>query len=317
MNGNIDFLGIGAARCGTTWLYSRFKELSDFTLPYKKEFHYFDRDTYNERSLYTITNELGETSLLKRLKDRHFVNRSIYNIYKTLKNRDLKQFSWQLKWYYSNYSDSWYLSMFNSLQGITGEITPSYAILSDNNFQKMHKLLPDIKIIYLIRNPIDRDWSNYKFSLNFKRGNNNTNKLDINEILEFIKSDEERLSSNYIKTIDNFQKRYGNNQILIGIYDAIIEQPEKLLSGIVSFLNGDPSKISEECDIEEKNNVSRKMEIPLEIKEYLKERYAPMLKELSFRYGGYCKKWADELGFLNKQNNNNELKKLNPGYIIL
>ena len=38
----ISFIGIGAQKAGTTWLYDRLSELPAFDLPPKKEIHFFD-----------------------------------------------------------------------------------------------------------------------------------------------------------------------------------------------------------------------------------------------------------------------------------
>ena len=282
MNGEIDFLGIGAAKSGTTWLYARFDELSDFSLPPKKEFHYFDRDKiYHDINYYPTINELGETFFLKRLKNKHFINRSIFNLFQSLRIGDINNFRWLLKWYYSNYNDEWYLSMFKSFHGITGEITPSYGILNNKDYVKLYNLLPNVKIIFLIRNPIERAWSSYRFSLNFIDKNEKKHDWNnIDKIKSFLESENQQRASNYIATIDQFEKYHNKGQFLLGFYDAIIDQPNTL----------------KECNLKAKNNVSKKIRMPLEVEKYLKNRYEPMMEELSDRYGGYCKKWYDSLG---------------------
>lgn len=310
MNRQINFIGIGAQKCGTSWLFARMKELSEFSLPYKKEIHYFDRSKN-----YYSQSELTEEFLINRLKNPHFINKSVYNTYKSIiKSKSNQEVKWVLKWFFSNYTDKWYLSLFKPFKGITGEITPSYAMLNDEDIKKMYSLLPDIKIIYLIRNPIDRAWSHYRYSLKLK----GVNKIDYDllseeKIIEFINGEDQHLRSDYNKTIDNFRKYYSNNNFLLGFYDAIIEQPENLLTGIVNFLGGDISKIKDECDPRIKNNVSPKVEIPENIKNLLLKKYTPMIEELSLKYGGYFTHWHNDL----QDNNKNESNKLNQSHIIL
>lgn len=291
MKHNIIFLGIGAQKSGTTWLFRRMDELSEFTLPYIKEFHYFDRS-----NTYPTPNHLSNKYLINRIKDKSFIKKSLFNIYKTgIVTNDVKRIKWMIKWYFSNYNDKWYLSMFNTFKGITGEISPSYAILNDNDIKKAYDILPNIKIIYLIRNPIDRAWSNYRYFLKLKGIHHlETGMLNNDEIIEFMNSDNQHLRSNYIDTIDRFQKYYNKNQILIGFYDAIKEQPENLLQGIVKFLGGNTSKIQEECNLSKIDNISPKMKIPENIRNFLIDKYSPMMKELANRYGSYCQTWYSE-----------------------
>ena len=64
MNKTINFLGIGNQKSGTTWLFKNLKNIPEFDLPGKKEFHYFDRsDSYKSPS------DLTENIFWKRLKE--------------------------------------------------------------------------------------------------------------------------------------------------------------------------------------------------------------------------------------------------------
>lgn len=59
---------------------------------------------------------------------------------------------------------SWYLKHFDPQTGqeklaIRGEITPAYATLNRSVVQQIHRLFPNLKLIFIIRNPIDRIWS--------------------------------------------------------------------------------------------------------------------------------------------------------------
>ena len=44
-NKKIDFIGIGAQKAGTTWLYHSLKNIPEFDLPYVKEINYFSRSS--------------------------------------------------------------------------------------------------------------------------------------------------------------------------------------------------------------------------------------------------------------------------------
>ncbi len=57
-------------------------------------------------------------------------------------------------------SDSRYLTMFQSAGGrVAGEITPAYSLLSDSEVKRVAALLPDARVIIMLRNPIGRAWS--------------------------------------------------------------------------------------------------------------------------------------------------------------
>ena len=141
----INFIGIGATKAGTTWLFDRLRDLNEFRLTPIKELHYFDRDKeyYMSPDYIEITN----------LKDRVFFNlrwyiRFIKDIGRTMfQYPSFYDFKWVLKWHTFNYSDEMYASMFPDLDSrISGEITPSYSFLKLKDIQRIYKINNDITI---------------------------------------------------------------------------------------------------------------------------------------------------------------------------
>ncbi len=282
-NTHVDFICIGAQKAGTTWLFSRLNELSEFSLPYIKELHYFDRSP-----IYPSSSFLAEKSPIKRFTNKEWLKLAKKRIPKRFKG--LKKVKWFSHYFFSRYDDAFYLSLFKNLEGIKGEITPSYSILNDADVKKMHTLLPNTKIILLLRNPIDRAWSHFRFHLT-KQGIQDYSTIDIKYILDFFEKEDQVLRSDYIKTINTYSKYYPKDQFMIGFYDAITENPKELLTDIVSFIGGDTTKIDAECDLQAKDNVSVKFEMPEEVKSYLKNKYTKDLKVLSDKLGSYATQW--------------------------
>ena len=40
-----------------------------------------------------------------------------------------------------------------------GEITPAYSTLGPDDVRRVHRLVPDARIIFMMRNPVERVWS--------------------------------------------------------------------------------------------------------------------------------------------------------------
>lgn len=62
----------------------------------------------------------------------------------------------------------WYRSLFSGQKfdrKVCGEITPTYSILPIETIRECHANFPDLKLIYLLRNPIDRAWSSANMAL--------------------------------------------------------------------------------------------------------------------------------------------------------
>ncbi|MCB0494159.1 MAG: sulfotransferase domain-containing protein [Cyclobacteriaceae bacterium] len=61
---------------------------------------------------------------------------------------------------------SWYSSFFEkSTKPLNGEITPGYLAQAEKVAPRIAELFPEVKLIAILRNPVDRAWSNYHMNL--------------------------------------------------------------------------------------------------------------------------------------------------------
>ena len=284
-NKKIDFFCIGAQKAGTSWLYNRLRELPDFSLPPIKEIHYFDRS-----SSYPSPNHLKTASLSNRLTNFKWLSKSLGKISLTLVKGQFKDARWLIKWFFSNYSDDWYYSLFDYFDGLSGDITPGYSILTEDDVQRIYELTPDSKIIFILRNPIDRAWSHYKFRMQML-GISKSELLKERNIIKFMESDRQEMRSDYLGIIDRYHKFFPEDQILICFYDEIKNDPLSFLTRIVSFIGGDGSNIIKSCDLQSQDNASSPLAMPENIKTYLKAKYTSMIQELADKYGNSCSHW--------------------------
>ncbi len=83
------------------------------------------------------------------------------------KIKELGYFVAELNW---NRGADWYLSHFKSEAPVRGETTPGYTVFPcyAGVPERMHALIPGAKLVYIVRDPIDRIVSQY--SHNFTRG---------------------------------------------------------------------------------------------------------------------------------------------------
>ena len=57
-------------------------------------------------------------------------------------------------------NDGWYASLFDPGKGqIAGETTPDYSVLGKRMISHVHDIMPETKIVLMMRNPIERPWS--------------------------------------------------------------------------------------------------------------------------------------------------------------
>ena len=285
----IDFIGIGAQKSGTSWLFSNLRKLPDFTLLPIKELHYFDRHTK-----YPSTTVLSNRSMIGKLRNSDWTLKFKMQFLQRLNKKKLVEIRWLLKYFFSRSDDKWYLSLFENYVGLKGEITPSYSFLKVPDIQKMHNLAPDAKLILLLRNPIYRAWSHYLHE--WRKVENYQNKtIDIDEVIRFIDSERQSLRSDYEQTIENYLSVYPSSQLLVCFFDAIRDDPDQLMLSIVNFIGGNTAYISEYLNLREKFNVNPKIEMPEEVFNLLKIKYREPIERMALNYGSYFKVWQDEV----------------------
>lgn len=276
-----DFICIGAHKSGTTWLYHNLRKHPEFWLPPVKELHYFDRS-----KVYPSPNKLSQTFLMQRLKDKQWRDKAIMQVRRALRQRDLIRARWYARYHFRNYSDRWYRSLFRGASGITGDITPSYSILNEEDIQRMQEIAPKAKLIFLLRNPIDRAWSMMRGLIKHNR------MLDLEDFAAFkdrIDSPAQALRSDYCRTIDLFSKYYPSSQFLIGFFDAIVRDPKGLLEAIYEHLGVEEYIFPDGFTL--KINASKPVECPEEFRDYLVQKYSEPIKILAARYGSYASEW--------------------------
>ena len=148
-----DFLGIGAQKSGTTWLHRNLQTNPQIWMP-RKEVHYFDKKIHERFSLaHRLFGDRPQDRQWRK-QVRHWLK---VHLVEEFSPKDL---AWDFKYYLLPPSDRWYASIFEPKKGRkTGEITPAYSALKKDMVAHVHELMPHAKIIFMIRNPIERDWS--------------------------------------------------------------------------------------------------------------------------------------------------------------
>jgi len=274
-----DFLGIGALKTGTTWLYLNLRNHPDIRMTPIKELHYFNQP-------------LLIPNIIRHLKSRQLRLQLKRTILRCLNEKSYEQVGWLLRFYFLPRNDRWYSSLFSRGFGQkAGEVTPGYSHLRENAIARIHKLMPNLRIIYLLRNPILRTWSHA--AMHFRvRGRKLENVRD-EELFEFFKLDWISRHSDYLTNLEKWGKYYPENQFLIGFIDQIAENPRDFLRNIYNFLEVDSSQ-KVIPDIADKKMFSQYPDIPIRFSSCLAYEYYDIIKRLHTRFSNrYTADWLE------------------------
>lgn len=177
-----NFLGIGAMRAGTSWLFVQLRNHKDVYISEQKELNFFN-DFYD-------------------------------------------------------HGIGWYCSHFPSVKESVkyraiGEITPTYMDDPDAA-SRIHVHVPNSRFIVMLRNPVDRAYSEYTKTLrnlNFKG--------TFDEFIERSKGVLER--GYYTKQLERYFRLFSRNQFLFLIFEDAISNHQATIQRLASFLEIDPN----------------------------------------------------------------------------
>ncbi len=294
-----NFLCIGAQRSGTTWLHANLQKHPEVWMPPIKEIHYFDKkEIFDSLPTFKLSSYKRKYRYYK--KNWQVFSRAIKS--KQRKNTlDLKTLRWLLNYYFGLRSDQWYASLFEMGKGkITGEITPEYGFLNGESVAQIHELMPNGKIIFLMRNPIQRAWSHLLKNLRDKK--RPIESVSQAECIKHFNSNKSRTKSDYLRIINTWKSYFSDEQFFIAFFEEIAEHPEELLLRIFEFIEVEASsKYICQQTISKKSNASSKkgiipknFTIPHRLNQYLASIYYEEIEDLHKIFGGYTSNWFEE-----------------------
>lgn len=181
----LSFLGIGAQKAGTTWLYKMLSCHPELWFPLGKEAHFWN-------SAHT--------------QDREQVRR--------------------------------YFGVFGGGPEKGGEITPAYAMLEPGRVRQIASWQPRLKLLFLIRNPIDRAWSAACMAL--ARAEMTVNEASDAWFIDHFRSRGSLARGDYLSTLRIWHQVFGTERLHLLRYEDIQARPRALLTGVAEFLGVDP-----------------------------------------------------------------------------
>ena len=171
---------------------------------------------------------------------------------------------------------------------VVGEITPAYSALGRSAVARVHDIMPEAKIIFFMRNPIERLWSQLVMSFDrIEEGSVNfvTNK----RLLRRVERESYRLLTDYLRTLETWGEFYPEGRIFAGFLEDVSLFPAELLSRLYDFLGVDPYFRSP--DLEEKVHSRSSGRMPVGVAAHLAETHREEVARLSECFGGYASFW--------------------------
>ena len=262
-------------------------------MPPRKELHYFDRSPKYPSGIILISDHPINRLFGSAARNKRFRRLFREELLAAIRRRNWEEICWFLHYYLGTYNDHWYTSLFNyGGDRIKGEITPAHSMLELEDVKHIRSLFPEIKIILLLRNPIERAWSQVRQVWTQGRMLNDLD--DFDAVKKFIDSPRQSLRGDYIRSVDTWSSCFPREQMFIGFYDDIVQNPGKLFLNVLQFLEVYPVEIDTFPSLFRKVNTSREKEMPVEVRYYLARKYRKQIEQLSHLIGSHALGWLRE-----------------------
>jgi len=154
---------IGAAKAGTSWLFDHLSRHTECYFTTVKELHYFDvlesnRNLWHRRRMV----EQLQAAKLKQA----VLGDDASAAYRTRLIADLQ--TWLDAFDGRTEVDAAYLRFLGVGRAdarVIGDFTPSYGLLKEATLNRMAGMADRVRFVYLMREPVDRLWSNIRMSV--------------------------------------------------------------------------------------------------------------------------------------------------------
>jgi hypothetical protein len=279
------FVCIGAQKSGTTWLARILSTHPDMFMSPVKELHYFDHAG-------GLTQHLSERKL--RSRNRKFLQRLLTQWHRF---RELKaQRSWYKSYLSGPIDDAWYAALFRERDGkrFAGEATPEYAIIGEAGFQHLARLAPDARLLFIMRNPVTRAWSQALHHCRTTR--RDAMRIGTAEMIR-IMEDAPNFEAlcDYAATLETVARVFPAEQIMTLFYEEMHQDREGSLRRVCAFIGipFDPKALPE---LGERFNRSQDVPLPDAMRAHLRGRLRGQAVRVKAIAGRVPPAWEKEFG---------------------
>lgn len=295
-----DFICIGMPKAGTGWLYDQLQYHADFWMPPVKELHYLNKEFPNmgnfarrldrakdPKKAARREKKLKEENLLPRRRPRNARDEAFLKESMELadKPRDIER----------------YCALFRYKDGLlSGDITPGYIQLEPEIIEQIAERLPDTKIIFMVRDPVAREWSHLCMLYRSERKHAfDTAELETEDrFREFLRKSM-KIQNRVLptKVFENWKTHAPRMDFRYFLFDDLVARGDEVRREIITYVGGDPDKPSSELGATYNRKASApKLPFTDTCKSVLVDFFKDELKACATVFGAQARNWPTQYG---------------------
>jgi hypothetical protein len=295
-----DFICIGMPKAGTGWLYDQLQYHEDFWMPPVKELHYLNKEVPNmgnfARRLERAQDPKKAARRGKKLAEQHLMPRR-----RPQNERDTKFLEQAMELSGKPRNMDGYIGLFAYKDGlISGDITPGYTQLEPETIEEIARRLPDSKIVFMVRDPVAREWSHLCMLYRSERKHafDESQLENADSFREFLKNSmkiQTRIQPSQV--YERWQKHAPKMQFRYFLFDQLAAEGDTMRREVITYLGGDPDKPSAILGATYNRKASApKLPLTDTCKDVLVDYFKDELKACAATFGAQARNWPAQYG---------------------
>lgn len=258
------FLSVGAMKAGTTWLYEQLKDHPEIHFTPEKEIHYFANKVGIEKQL----NHRNRIIKLKEVMQKTAAGNPKFI------SQHLDDISWYVDYAHeSEISNDWYekLFKFNPNKKFCADFSNLYCQMDLDGWDNVRKVAKNIKVIYTLRDPLERLWSHYKFHMKWVNREDEALEVGFEHFKELLDKHFFWVNAEYANNYKLLKKSLTDEELMILYFEDFRERPADMLNEVQRFL-GIEEIASDESLLNKKVNKTKSFKMPEMWYEYANDK---------------------------------------------
>lgn len=254
------FLSAGAMKAGTTWLYEQLKDHPDIYFTPEKEIHYFANKV-------GIENQLNYRNRIIKLK--HVLEKTAKGNPKFI-SQNIDEICWYSEYARTQHIDNeWYehLFRFNPNKKFCADFSNLYCQMGPEGWDNVRKIAKNVKVIYTLRDPLERLWSHYKFHMKWVNREDEALDAGFNNFKELLGKHFFWVNAEYAKNYELLKQSLNNDELMILYFEDFRERPVEMLHEVQRFLCIE-ELTPEQSKLDKKINKTKNFGMPEEWRDY-------------------------------------------------
>ncbi|MCC7276142.1 MAG: sulfotransferase [Alphaproteobacteria bacterium] len=232
-----DFLGIGAQKAGTSWLFEMLSHHPGIAFPAGKEVHFWDWNA-----------------------DRG------------------------VDWYRARFAGA-------PADRKVGDVTPGYAVLPAETVAAVHAALPEVRLVFIARNPVERAWSAALMLLRW--GLMYPEEASDAWFLDVFRSGQSLGRGDYAACLATWLGAYSRDRLLILLHEDLCADPAGSLRRVCAHIGVDPAVVDgwDRARLAERVNAGEGTPLRPSLLAPLRALYAPRIDAFARLIGRDLSHW--------------------------